>query len=193
MKFTKEQLTQIISEGITKGIAKSQNFKFLTENTKIKIGMQGANVDPKAPGDTKRVGRYIDNLDNVAEFISAVPMFIEYLLEYKEEKASIDHLRKIVEVCNLTPNVKHWLPTREYKIVNNYMKQGGKIPTNLVIRFSAHMIDQKPPKTQLNTSTIHKNKTFYGVECESYKNNNECGSCRLCWDHDTKNISYKYH
>tara|TARA_B100000212_G_C27331553_1_gene514882 strand:- start:80 stop:526 length:447 start_codon:yes stop_codon:yes gene_type:complete len=94
MKFTKEQLTQIISEGITKGIAKSQNFKFLTENTKIKIGMQGDNVDPKAPGDTKRVGRYIDNLDNVAEFISAVPMFIEYLLEYKEEKANIDHLRK---------------------------------------------------------------------------------------------------
>ncbi len=106
---------------------------------------------------------------------------------------SIDHLKKIVEVCNLTPNVKHWLPTREYKIVNDYMKQGGIIPTNLVIRFSAHMIDQKPPKTQLNTSTIHKNKTFHGVECESYKNNNECGACRLCWDHDTKNISYKYH
>ena len=106
---------------------------------------------------------------------------------------SIDHLKKIVDVCNLTPNVKHWLPTREYKIVNDYINQGNKIPQNLVIRFSAHMIDQKPPKTQLNTSTIHRNQKFYGVECESYKNKNECGDCRLCWDVNTKNISYKYH
>ena len=94
MKFTKEQLTQIISEGINQGVARSQNFKFLTENTKIKIGTQGVNVAPDSPGDTKRVGRYVDALDNVAEFVSAVPIFIEYLLEYKEEKANIDHLRK---------------------------------------------------------------------------------------------------
>ena len=43
---------------------------------------------------------------------------------------SIEHLQKIVEVCLLTPSVKHWLPTREYKIVNDFIKQGGKIPRN---------------------------------------------------------------
>ncbi len=93
----------------------------------------------------------------------------------------------------MTPNVKHWLPTREYDIVNKYIKQGGKIPKNLVIRFSAHMIDIKPPKTFFNTSTVHKDKSFIGVECVSYKNKNECGSCRMCWDESIKNISYKYH
>jgi|TARA_A100001515_G_scaffold58593_2_gene46279 hypothetical protein len=106
---------------------------------------------------------------------------------------SVEHLKKIIEVCKMTPNVKHWLPTREYGIVNKYIKQGDKIPKNLVIRFSAHMIDTKPPKTFFNTSTVHKDKSFIGVECVSYKNKNECGSCRMCWDGSIKNISYKYH
>ena len=94
MKFTKQQLTQIISEGIKQGLKNSKNQNILSENVKVTLGMQGANVDAKAPGDTKRVARYIDSLDGVPEFMSAVPMFIEYLLEYDEEKANIDHLRK---------------------------------------------------------------------------------------------------
>ena len=106
---------------------------------------------------------------------------------------SIDHLKKIVEVCKKTPDILHWLPTREYKIVNSYMINFGQLPKNLVIRLSSHIIDQKPPKTNLNTSSVHKNKKFFGVECQSYKNNNECGDCRLCWNSSIKNISYKYH
>jgi|TARA_R100000482_G_scaffold124916_3_gene79864 hypothetical protein len=107
---------------------------------------------------------------------------------------SIDHLQKIVEVCKKTPNVLHWLPTREYKIVNSYIVNFGKLPKNLIVRLSSHMIDQKPPKIQgLNTSTVHKNKKAFGIECQSYKNNNECGTCRDCWNSSIKNISYKYH
>ncbi len=106
---------------------------------------------------------------------------------------SIDHLKKIVEVCKKTPDILHWLPTREYKIVNSYIINFGQLPKNLVIRLSSHMIDQKPPKTRLNTSSVHKNKKAFGIECQSYKNNNECGTCRDCWDSDIKNISYKYH
>ena len=30
---------------------------------------------------------------------------------------SVKHLRQIAQVCELTPTIKHWLPTREYKIV----------------------------------------------------------------------------
>ena len=107
---------------------------------------------------------------------------------------SIDHLKKIVQICKNTPDVKHWLPTREYKIVNSYLVNFGALPKNLVVRLSSHMIDQKPPSLKgLNTSTVHKIKKAFGVECQSYKNNNECKDCRLCWNSDIKNISYKYH
>ena len=107
---------------------------------------------------------------------------------------SIEHLRKIVEVCEMTPDVMHWLPTREYKIVKSYLINFGELPKNLVVRLSAHMIDQRPPSIDnLNTSTVHKNKEAIGTECGAYKNNNECGDCRLCWDPKEKNISYKYH
>ena len=107
---------------------------------------------------------------------------------------SIEHLRKIVEVCEMTPEVMHWLPTREYKIVKSYLINFGEFPKKLVVRLSAHMIDQKPPSiNNLNTSTVHKSKGAIGTECGAYKNNNECGDCRLCWDPKEKNISYKYH
>ena len=107
---------------------------------------------------------------------------------------SIEHLRKIVEVCNMTPHIMHWLPTREYKIVRSYKINYGEFPSNLVIRLSAHMIDSKPPQMlDLCTSSVHKESNAIGTECPSYKNNNECGDCRLCWNPKVKNISYKYH
>jgi hypothetical protein len=33
---------------------------------------------------------------------------------------SLDHLKKIFEVCKLTPSIQHWLPTREASIINLY-------------------------------------------------------------------------
>tara|TARA_R100001530_G_scaffold55711_1_gene40839 strand:+ start:90 stop:731 length:642 start_codon:yes stop_codon:yes gene_type:complete len=107
---------------------------------------------------------------------------------------SLEHLQKIVEICKLTPNIKHWLPTREYETVKKYINKFGNFPKNLTIRLSAHMIDNKPPKIKnLPTSTVNKNENFIGVQCQSYKTNNECGDCRLCWNPNIKNISYKYH
>ena len=49
-------------------------------------------------------------------------------------------LRRSSRSASLTPTVSHWLPTREYRIVSDYVAAGGEIPENLNIRFSAHMI-----------------------------------------------------
>jgi len=111
---------------------------------------------------------------------------------------SVEHLRKIVLVCLKTPKVKHWIPTREYRIVKEYLNKYGQFPSNLVLRLSAHMIDKNAPMLKykgqfLPTSTVHKNKPAFGTECESYKNDNECKECRLCWNPKINNISYKYH
>ena len=46
---------------------------------------------------------------------------------------NLDHLNKIYEVCKLTPDVKHWMPTREAWTKDHL----ASCPDNLVIRFSA--------------------------------------------------------
>lgn len=109
---------------------------------------------------------------------------------------SVAHLGKIVDVCNRLPEVKFWLPTREYKMVTDYVKQGGKIPSNLVIRLSAHMKNAAPPSGYgFCTSTVHtseENEPKTHI-CRAYQHNNECGSCRACWDASVPNVSYLEH
>jgi len=104
---------------------------------------------------------------------------------------SLEHLCKIVEVANLTPTVKHWLPTREYKIIQLYRQLYGEFPSNLVVRLSAHMIDTSPPSGYgLPTSTVVSDNT---ETCPSRKQGNECGDCRACWNPKTSNVSYAKH
>ena len=97
----------------------------------------------------------------------------------------VQHLEKIFEVCRLTPSKRHWMPTREAWI-KDHMHLA---PANLVVRFSSPMVDQGPVKSWANTSTVStKSRT-----CPAPDNNNECGSCRACWDPLVKNIEYGKH
>ena len=95
------------------------------------------------------------------------------------------HLNKIFEVCRLTPSKRHWMPTREAWI-KDHMEAA---PANLVVRFSSPMIDQGPVKSWANTSTVSTKSR----SCPAPDNNNECGSCRACWDPLVKNIEYGKH
>ena len=96
-----------------------------------------------------------------------------------------EHLQKIYEVCRLTPSKRHWMPTREAWIKDHLQDK----PDNLVIRFSAPMIDQPAPASWPNTSTV----VTSGASCPAPKQNNECGTCRNCWNPEIKNISYGKH
>jgi len=106
---------------------------------------------------------------------------------------SVDHLRQIVKVCKLTPKVKHWLPTREYKLVRDYL---GEIPSNLVIRLSGHMINGKAPELDYLTSTVtnlHNPGLYIQHLCPAPEQDGECKSCRMCWDAKIRNITYIKH
>jgi hypothetical protein len=97
----------------------------------------------------------------------------------------LEHLQKIFEVCRLTPSKRHWMPTREAWIKDHL----SSCPDNLVIRFSSPMVDQPPVASWPNTSTVStKSRT-----CPAPDNNNECGTCRACWDPLVKNIEYGKH
>ena len=103
---------------------------------------------------------------------------------------SHEHLMKIFEVCRLTPHLRHWLPTREYKIISKIKYKD--IPKNLVVRASGIKIDGQPPKFWKWTSTVHTKKPI-GHECPAYKQDGECGSCRSCWSRSVKQVSYREH
>ena len=97
----------------------------------------------------------------------------------------VQHLNKIYEVCRLTPGTKHWMPTREAWIKDHL---DGK-PDNLVIRFSAPMIDQAAPASWPNSSEV----VTEGATCPSPKQGNKCLDCRKCWNPEIKTIKYGKH
>jgi len=100
---------------------------------------------------------------------------------------NIDHFEKILQVVKATPNIKHWLPTKESQLVKQYK---GKIPENLVIRLSGSMIDGKAP-IFANTSVVTTDKDK--ATCRAFENNGKCGTCRKCWDKNIKNVTYYIH
>jgi hypothetical protein len=102
------------------------------------------------------------------------------------------HLSKIAAVCKGTPEVDHWLPTRECSIVREF---GEDVPDNLVIRLSATMIDGKTKDIGLPISSVHRDPTSYpdAFICTAPGNHNKCGSCRACWSPAVRHVSYRYH
>jgi hypothetical protein len=108
---------------------------------------------------------------------------------------SLDHLDRIVGVCQATPETRHWLPTREYKIVQKFVIDGRHIPENLNIRVSAHMIDGPAPAIiGLTASTVSTEEPVDGAHpCPSRFQNNSCGDCRACWDKGVPLVDYHAH
>lgn len=110
----------------------------------------------------------------------------------------VEHLARICEVARRTPKTHHWLPTREYKIVEDYRKAGGVIPENLVVRLSAHMVDGPAPSGYgLPTSQVVTDGTY---TCHAREHGNHCdgsgpdgSDCRACWDPEVANVSYPQH
>lgn len=99
---------------------------------------------------------------------------------------SREHRRIINEIAIRTPDVKHFMPTREDSLVDwEY------IPENLTVRLSSDIIDvgilQDIP-TSVVISSRDKNPKGYTL-CRAEHSPYKCGSCRNCWD-PTLQISY---
>ena len=97
------------------------------------------------------------------------------------------HLKRILEVCKQTPSTKHWLPTREARLLA--LMDPDIIPPNLIIRLSATKVDGAAGKSWPWTSTVStKDKT-----CPAPNQGGKCKSCRTCWNKDIKNVQYAKH
>ena len=96
------------------------------------------------------------------------------------------HLQKIFEICRLTPDTNHWLPTREAWIKDHLASK----PDNLVIRFSPPMVNQRAPESWPHSSMV-VDKGFH--TCPAPAQGGQCLDCRQCWDSKIKVVSYGKH
>ncbi len=108
---------------------------------------------------------------------------------------SVEMLRNICAVAVGTPEIRHWLPTREYRMVEAFL-ENESLPANLVVRISAALIDGQPAHSLgLPTSTVHRAiappESTVCVARESEPVN--CGTCRSCWDDAVRKVSYPLH
>ena len=146
--------------------------------------------------------RRLDLMKNNPNWVSAMAWLVNWYgkkMSYfrwhdSGDIQDMEHLQKMIEVVKLTPSVKHWLPTREAKIVKDYKEKYGEFPSNLIVRVSATMVDGKPHKFHSHTSTvITDSKKAIGWVCPSNQQDNECKDCRACWDKDVKDVAYIAH
>ena len=100
----------------------------------------------------------------------------------------VEHLLKIFEVCKLSPDVKHWMPTREAQFLKDIDPE--TVPKNLIIRMSSHMVDQGPVKFWPWTSTVTSGQD---ATCPAPTQGGQCKDCRACWDRSTANVCYGKH
>lgn len=108
---------------------------------------------------------------------------------------SLNHLRKIVLIALALPDIRFWLPTREYVFVKAYQSKFGAFPENLCVRVSAHMIDGPVAFiSDLPTSGVHSAENPPNAFiCPARTQGNVCGSCRSCWTLEVKHVSYHLH
>jgi hypothetical protein len=101
-----------------------------------------------------------------------------------------NHLRNIITLARHVPDVRMWLPTREYEVVRAC---AADIPDNLTVRVSAHQVDGEPPSWWPTTSTVTSAQEAGDGICPARDQDNRCGDCRACWDRGVTNVAYRLH
>jgi hypothetical protein len=140
----------------------------------------------------------IEDPDWISGMVSAIGQDQFFRWHDSGDIQSLEHLEKIVDVCNATPDCRHWLPTREYGIVKEFIAKHGAIPENLVIRLSAMFPDKPviiPASLQgikgITASNVHTTKPI-GTPCAAPSQKGECRECRECWNRSSV-VSYQFH
>jgi hypothetical protein len=107
---------------------------------------------------------------------------------------SVKHFAMICEVARLTPKIRHWLPTQELGFVRQYLRDGGAIPSNLLVRVSSVMIDDPVRRSWPTTSEVFADNLPADAHiCPAPQQDHQCGSCRACWSSEVPHVAYAQH
>lgn len=99
-----------------------------------------------------------------------------------------NHLRNIVTIAEHTPDVRHWMPTREEGMV----REVGEFPDNLTVRLSGSRINGKAPRWPW-TAVVTTRPPPDALECPSRHQGGSCCECRACWEKSVKTVGYRLH
>lgn len=116
--------------------------------------------------------------------------------------ADYAQLLAIIEIAALRPDVRFWLPTKEYALIARMYRESVKVPANLCIRVSA------PMRNQTITGHAHVSVVYDSASdvpaaahvCACSRGiRHTCDdpttgeSCRNCWDSNIAMICYLAH
>lgn len=102
----------------------------------------------------------------------------------------LETLEKINAIALGTPQIKHWLPTRELRVVKAFIDKHGDFAPNLTVRISSAMVGARFMKAPYGLAFSTVGRTDPDIrQCPAPKQNNECGDCRACWGTDPVNYS----
>jgi hypothetical protein len=103
---------------------------------------------------------------------------------------------KILEVMTLTPDVRHWLPTRMHKFSKfaSVIARMQALP-NVMVRPSSDSV------TGEYTAGVHGSTIVPSIDqvpagatlCHAANNAGKCGACRACYSKDVPVVAYVAH
>lgn len=109
---------------------------------------------------------------------------------------SLDHLIMVNEIANQTPQVRHWVPTKEYTIVGAFLGKYKRFAPNLTVRVSHPMMGE----------TYHNGASPFGLPFSTvgvanapmkcYARSNvkvNCMDCDHCWSKSIQSVDYERH
>jgi hypothetical protein len=104
---------------------------------------------------------------------------------------SVEMLESINQIALRTPQIDHWLPTREFAFVRDFLTKHGHFAPNLFVRLSVPMVGAKLSQQPhgLPYSTVGCDEMPW--TCPALKQGNVCGACDRCWSRE--NINYPLH
>lgn len=105
--------------------------------------------------------------------------------------------RKVLEVMQRTPWVKHWLPTRMYKFTKFVaVLDAMEALPNVVVRKSSDSVQGETIEGKTTSTIIPVDDSIQYASftiCKAYERDGKCGPCRACWSKDTSVIAYPAH
>lgn len=104
---------------------------------------------------------------------------------------SMEHLSAIVQIAKDLPDIRFWIPTKEYGTVRRWIAENGSFPENLAVRVSSPMIGRETPAIPGTVSSTVGVRD--GFQCEAYTRGGVCGDCRACWNTEVPSVNYPQH
>lgn len=103
--------------------------------------------------------------------------------------------QKMLQVMTLTPDVKHWLPTRMHKFAKfaGVLAAMQALPNVMVRASSDSVIGDYTPGVHGSTIVPSLDAPDGVTICHAATNDGKCGPCRACYSKDVPVIGYVAH